>query len=481
MDIDLGVGKMDGTEAAEIILHNQNIPIVFLSSHTEREVVKRTEKITSYGYVVKNSGEMVLTASIEMALRLFTVNTRLKQQEIEAVSIVDNVDGAIIRYNLNGKIIFFSRGAEKIFGYSAEEIVGTDGIGLVNPDKYRKQENENICKDGSRRWMAWSNAAVYDESGKRLYVQSIGIDRTEQKRVSEELRQSEHKFRSLVEQAAEMLFLHDTEGRILDVNLAAVKNTGYSREELLRMHVYDIDPDAEDRLDMVQFWQGLTPDDAPVRIEGRHRRKDGSVYFAEVIISKVRLADGDYMLGLARDISDRKELEEKIRYEQYLFNYLIETIPDRIYFKDLKSRFFKLNSATAAHMEISGPDEALGKTDFDFYSEEFAAETFSDERRIIATGEAIVNKEERQLLKDGTEIWMVSSKFPLLNERKEIIGTFGIGRDVTELKRTAYELQKSLKEKDNLMKELNHRVKNNLLMVTSLISLKESALEGPAE
>jgi two-component sensor histidine kinase len=57
----------------------------------------------------------------------------------------------------------------------------------------------------------------------------------------------------------------------------------------------------------------------------------------------------------------------------------------------------------------------------------------------------------------------------------------GIGRDVTELKRTAYELQKSLAEKDNLMKELNHRVKNNLLMVTSLISLKESALEGPAD
>ncbi len=70
MDINLGEG-MDGTEAAEAILANHDVPIIFLSSHTEPEVVEKTEGITSYGYIVKNSGETVLLASIKMAFKLF--------------------------------------------------------------------------------------------------------------------------------------------------------------------------------------------------------------------------------------------------------------------------------------------------------------------------------------------------------------------------------------------------------------------------
>ncbi len=81
MDIDLGVGKMDGTEAAEIILKDKDIPVVFLSSHTEREVVEKTEGITSYGYIVKNSGETVLLASIKMAFRLFEANRQIRERE----------------------------------------------------------------------------------------------------------------------------------------------------------------------------------------------------------------------------------------------------------------------------------------------------------------------------------------------------------------------------------------------------------------
>lgn len=80
MDINLGKG-MDGTQAASIILEKNNIPLIFLSSHTEREVVERTEGITSYGYIVKNSGETVLIASIKMAFRLF--ESRMKEQENE--------------------------------------------------------------------------------------------------------------------------------------------------------------------------------------------------------------------------------------------------------------------------------------------------------------------------------------------------------------------------------------------------------------
>ena len=85
MDIDLGSG-IDGTEAADIILKGKDIPIVFLSSHTEQEIVKKTEKITSYGYVVKNTGVTVLDTSIKMAFKLFEEKHRVwaQQQKLDA-------------------------------------------------------------------------------------------------------------------------------------------------------------------------------------------------------------------------------------------------------------------------------------------------------------------------------------------------------------------------------------------------------------
>ena len=81
MDINLGKGKMDGTEAAEIILKDNDIPVLFLSSYTQAEVVQKTEQITSYGYVVKDSGETVLITSIKMAFKLFDAYQRLKESD----------------------------------------------------------------------------------------------------------------------------------------------------------------------------------------------------------------------------------------------------------------------------------------------------------------------------------------------------------------------------------------------------------------
>ena len=94
MDIDLGNG-MDGTEAAERILEERDVPIVFLSSHTEPEIVEKTEKITSYGYVVKNSGDTVLLASIRMAFKLHRAHMDIRGREEELKSINEQYRNSI--------------------------------------------------------------------------------------------------------------------------------------------------------------------------------------------------------------------------------------------------------------------------------------------------------------------------------------------------------------------------------------------------
>ena len=118
--------------------------------------------------------------------------------------------------------------------------------------------------------------------------------------------------------------------------------------------------------------------------------------------------------------------------EQTCIRNLLNTIPERIYFKDLESRFLLVSAgwlATAAPGHTL--EEVLGKTDFDFFSDEHAAAAFADEQRIIRTGEPIIGKLEQESFQDRTGPWVASTKMPLLDDKGEIIGTFGISRDVT--------------------------------------------------
>ena len=121
--------------------------------------------------------------------------------------------------------------------------------------------------------------------------------------------------RAVVEQAAEMLFLHDLEGKLLRVNNAAIQETGYSEEELLNMYVFDIDPDAHDRKDKEFIWLSDTFQEK-TSIEVRHRRKDGSIYDAEVTLGNVIINGGRKILALARNITERKKTEQPLKHHQ---------------------------------------------------------------------------------------------------------------------------------------------------------------------
>lgn len=119
--------------------------------------------------------------------------------------------------------------------------------------------------------------------------------------------------------------------------------------------------------------------------------------------------------------------------DSYLLAGLLEYSTDALYFKDLESRFIRINRQLARYFRIPGPEAAIGKTDRDFFTEEHAAETLRDEQTIIRSGQPLIGKEERETWPDGRVSWVFTSKMPLLNEWGEVIGTFGISRDMTEL------------------------------------------------
>jgi len=118
--------------------------------------------------------------------------------------------------------------------------------------------------------------------------------------------------------------------------------------------------------------------------------------------------------------------------DQFLLGSLMAAMTDRIYVKDLEARFIRINRAVADLFGLDDPADALGKTDFDFFTAEHAEQALADERQVIATGLPVVAKDEKETWPDGHETWVSTTKMPLRDAQGQIVGTFGISRDITE-------------------------------------------------
>jgi len=148
---------------------------------------------------------------------------------------------------------------------------------------------------------------------------------------------------------------------------------------------------------------------------------------------------------------------------QDLFSFLLENTPDQVYFKDLQGRFLRASRAVAKYMDVTNPNDLIGKSDFDFWSEQTAKEAFDDEQRIIKTGQPMVGKVEKLIHGDGRVTWDYTTKLPLKDSKGQIIGICGINKDFTPIK----------KMEDALAEE-----RNRLQVTTAELEAKNTQLEA---
>jgi diguanylate cyclase (GGDEF)-like protein/PAS domain S-box-containing protein len=135
-----------------------------------------------------------------------------------------------------------------------------------------------------------------------------------------------------------------------------------------------------------------------------------------------------------------ERLRAALVHEKFLLHALMNNIPDHVYFKDRESRFISITVAQAQMFGLSDPDQAVGKTDFDFFSEEHAKQAYQDEQAIVRTGQPIT-KEEKETWANHSDTWVSTTKMALRDDQGSIVGTFGISRDITKSKEDEAELR----------------------------------------
>jgi PAS domain S-box-containing protein len=248
-------------------------------------------------------------------------------------------DHAIFMLDPDGRVVSWNEGAQRIKGYEAEEIIGehfsifyTDEdvergypdevLHLAAADGHYEEEGIRVRKDGSTFWANIVITALRDDAGNLRGFAKVTRDITERKQIERALIESEQQFRQLFENSADALFVHDEQGRFVDCNVQACRVLGYTREELLERTVADVTArlisEAEHREKKGKTLWERALRGVPGRIVGFDEnelvRKDGSTFPVEVGVGAIEYGGQRMIFASARDISDRKRVEDKLRH-----------------------------------------------------------------------------------------------------------------------------------------------------------------------
>ncbi len=525
MDINLGPG-MDGTETAATILKERDIPVVFLSSHADPAIVEKTEKITSYGYVVKNTGITVLDASIKMAFRLFEekqnvkdhreqlesayeelqsaheeliqTNEQLEETQGEILKREEDLQESESRYrNLfetakdaisifkDGVCIDCNRATVELLGCSDKnEIIGGTPWDFSPPHQPDGRDSRGKAlsliesalkgeiqyfewkqkkKDGTRFDVEVSLNAI--ELRGETYIQSITRDITERK-------VAQLRFETIFHMSLDMICIASlSDATFQQVNPAFTRVLGYSEEELLRRPFLDyIHPDdLKPTIDILE--KELKKGKKVMRFENRYRTKEGDYRWLDWTSHPI--ADQDLTYAIAHDVTERKKAEKiLIESEARLMSIFraapigIGVVSNRI-FTDVNDRFCEMTGYCR--------DELIGQNARMIYPSDEDYEYVGTEkyRQISEKGAGTV--ETRIKRKDGVIRHIIMSSTPM-DPSDHSEGVTFTALDITERKLAEERIQSLLSEKNLLLKEVHHRIKNNMITMKNLLNLQADNL-----
>jgi PAS domain S-box-containing protein len=302
-------------------------------------------------------------------------------------------------------------------------------------------------KDGSYRWIRSRAFILRDATGRIYRKAGSHEDITERRNAEEELRKSRERFELAVLASQDGMSDWDIQANTVWYSPQWKKMLGYEDHEIPNrpgewrnlLH-----PDDYDRA-VASLYGRIDGPDSHWVSEERLRHKDGSYRWVRAHVVALRDANGRAYraVGSHEDITERKQAEEALAQERYLLHTLMDNLPDGIYFKDAASRFLRANNAVLDLLGLDDPAQIVGKTDFDFFTEEYAHSTRADEQEIIRSGRPLVGDEKKVTWLDGRERWVSTTKMPFRDRDGTIIGTFGVTRDISERKQAEMALRDS--------------------------------------
>ena len=389
-----------------------------------------------------------------------------KSEEKFRIAYMTSPDSININRLSDGMYISINEGFTRTMGYTEEEAIGRTSLEMniwVNSDErinlvkeldakgeVNNFETKFLSKNGNivNGLLA---ASLIDLEGVP-HILSVIKDITIERKAEEALTHEQYLMDAIMNNFPDHIYFKDRESRFIRVNKAQAQFLGLAdTAEVIGKTDFDFftkehaQQAFDDEQTIIRSGQLLTK-------EEKETHPDGPDTWASTIKLPLRDKEGNIIgtFGISRDITTRKLAEKELTQEQYLMRTLMDNLPDHIYFKDHASRFLRINMAMAQFLGLNDSAQAIGKSDFDFFTGEHAQQAYEDELTIIRTGQ-LLSTEEKETHHDRSDTWVSTIKLPLSDEEGNIIGTFGISRDITKHKLAEGEI----KLKNELLQIIN--------------------------
>jgi len=402
-------------------------------------------------------GIRYLISTIRDISELKRTEQALKESEERYRNVVEGQTEFISRFKPDGIHVFANDAYLRYFGRTREELIGQKFIPSIPEEdsgRVRRHfaslnrenpsatiEHRIVMPDGSIRWQQWSDTAVFDDEGTVSEYQSVGRDITSRKLAEEQVQASEERYRSLTEASPDLIFVIDADDRVSYVNTAAARMLNVSREHVTGIPREHLFPPEISRHQRTQIDTVLATH-KPVHSEGP-LSFSGTEYHFDHYLVPINDADGrtTAVLGISRDISDRRRMEKALLESERNYRSVIENLQDAFYRAD-KDGTITMVSPSAVEMTGYGSiDEVIGlNLARDFYMDPSQRAVFLE--ALTRTGsvqdfQAILKK------KDGSPFIVSTSAHICRDAEGTVIGIEGIAKDITELKRAEEALRQS--------------------------------------
>jgi len=385
----------------------------------------------------------------------------LRESEARLQVQINRMPIGCIVWDREFRVLSWNPAAERIFGFTAEEALGRhpydfivpkaaqppiDNIWrrLLNGDTTAHSFNENNTKDGRIIICHWSNTPLREGNGAVIGVLSMVQDITDRKRAEETLRQSEERYRTIIDNIQDGYLEVDLAGNFTFVNDAECKNLGYTREELTGMNNRRY-MDEENAKKVFQAFNTVYRTGEPVKgLDSEVIKKDGTKAFDELSVSLIRDSEGRPIgfRGISRDVTERKRAEEALRQSEERYRNILKSIAEGYYEVDLAGNFTFVNDSMC---QIFGypREELMDMDDREYTDQETTRKLFQAFNEVYRTGKAGSVFDYDITRKDGAKRHVETSISLRKDASGNATGFRGIIRDVTERKRAEEALRQS--------------------------------------
>ncbi|MEX2364207.1 MAG: PAS domain S-box protein, partial [Balneolaceae bacterium] len=419
------------------------------------------------------------------------INKKKRGEPLSSQLNIQNFPLAEIEWSASLRTIRWSKKAEELFLFTEEEAINDPHIfeKLIHPEDidYTKEElagalkegrkefsiiNKNVTKDGQIIHCEWYNSILYNSDGKVVSIFSFSHDVSDREEALDEANRSMKSYQDLFDSISDAIYIMDYNGVILESNKGMKLTFDYNRDEVIGKHFKVLSAPGKYDEERINQIRKISREGKPGKYEGWGKKKNGEVFPTEFLVNSGYYFGEEVLIIIERDISDRKEYEEALKHREGLFSKLFNSSPIGIAL---------LNEHKEVEMINDGFEHLFGYTEEELKGLELdrvIVPKKSQKKALrLSESEKVLEVTEQRIRKNGQIIDVIIYAVPVIVDSK-IVGIYGIYVDITDRMKAEKQVKDSLKEKEVLLAEIHHRVKNNLAVITGLLELQSFSAES---